>query len=186
MNKSIICPHEGTPLTIIHPQFYNFAGNVETGKIAVHDKIKMHVIELFDELLEYKFPIQQMKLLDSFNNNDEASMAANNTVSYGYRETSISKGRKSHHAYGLAIDINPMQNPVIVNGTYTPKNATNDIKLQGTLTPEVVRIFKKHGFLWGGDWHFQDLHHFSWANSEELVDGLLPETHENKLKEKPL
>lgn len=51
----------------------------------------------------------------------------------------------SNHSFGLAIDINSLENQ---RGTV------------GEMHPEVVRIMKKWGFAWGGDWNYTDPMHF--------------------------
>jgi hypothetical protein len=56
--------------------------------------------------------------------------------------------RLSNHAFGMAIDINSVQNQ---RGTV------------GQMHPEVVRIFEKWGFAWGGHWSWTDPMHFELA-----------------------
>lgn len=51
----------------------------------------------------------------------------------------------SNHSFGLAIDINSLENQ---RGTV------------GQMHPEVVAIFKYWGFAWGGDWSYTDPMHF--------------------------
>ena len=76
-------------------------------------------------------------------------------------------GRWSNHAYGYAVDLNPIENPYIGCGrVYDPKSApyVNRSRLRkGMVTPAVVRAFKSIGWGWGGDWSrgTQDYMHFS-------------------------
>jgi len=51
----------------------------------------------------------------------------------------------SNHAFGLALDINAVENQ---RGT------------AGLIDRGVVAIFEKWGFTWGGDWHYTDPMHF--------------------------
>ena len=51
----------------------------------------------------------------------------------------------SNHAFGLALDINAVENQ---RGT------------AGLIDRSVVRIFQSWGFTWGGDWHYTDPMHF--------------------------
>ena len=51
----------------------------------------------------------------------------------------------SNHSFGLAIDINSLENQ---RGTV------------GEMHPLVVEIFKNWGFAWGGDWNYTDPMHF--------------------------
>ena len=73
----------------------------------------------------------------------------------------------SKHALGLAIDINPLVNPYIKAGITLPSNAhsyvdrTQDVIGMIKTNDDVVKIFKKHGWTWGGDWEaIKDYQHF--------------------------
>jgi len=66
------------------------------------------------------------------------------------------KGGTSYHNYGLAIDI-----CLIINGKEASWDTVKDFDADGTADwMEIVLIFKKHGFEWGGDWKFKDYPHF--------------------------
>ena len=69
--------------------------------------------------------------------------------------------RISTHAFGTAIDINTKySNYWQWDGNMTWKN----------LIPiEIVEIFEKHGFIWGGKWYHYDTMHFEYR-PELLVD----------------
>ena len=54
----------------------------------------------------------------------------------------------SLHTWGIAIDMDA---------------AKNYRGIKGTMHPEVVNIFKRWGFRWGGDWKFTDPMHFELA-----------------------
>jgi hypothetical protein len=61
----------------------------------------------------------------------------------------------SYHAYGAAIDINAPQSPY-----GAPPN----------MHPDIVRIFERWGFNWGGDFLIPDGHHFEfWETPEQLA-----------------
>jgi hypothetical protein len=78
-----------------------------------------------------------------------------------------SSGNWSNHAYGLAIDINPVENPYVGCGAvYDPRSRrfTDRSRLRrGMVTPAVVRAFAAIGWEWGGDWRgdTKDYMHFS-------------------------
>jgi hypothetical protein len=96
-------------------------------------------------------------------------MKDNNTSGFNYRFISGSK-ILSKHASGLAIDINPKQNPYIKNGTTTPDGSIYEIDSIGTLTEDsrIVKEFKKRGWTWGGDWKsLKDYQHFQKILSED-------------------
>lgn len=140
------------------------------GKLIVHKDIKSDIIKIFNELKEIGYPIECMKPISRFGNDDDNSMEHNNTYSYCHRKIRYTD-RLSPHAFGICIDINPRYNPCVrfnedgsiksvfpVNGT---EYADRDVDSPYKITPEVVNIFKKYGFSWGGDWkEKKDYHHF--------------------------
>ena len=124
------------------------------------------VFSLFKELYDVKYPIYQMKLVDEYDASDFKSIEANNTSAFNYRyienTTTLSK-----HAYGMAIDINPIENPYVFNGNVEHKSSEEYINRSkfkiGMITSDddCVKIFKKYGWTWGGDWiNPKDYQHF--------------------------
>ncbi len=73
--------------------------------MVVHKKIAKRTCKVFYELYRIKYPIAGMQLVDEYDADDEASMAANNTSSFNYRKVANSS-KMSKHSQGLAIDIN--------------------------------------------------------------------------------
>ena len=112
-----------------------------------------------------KFPILQCKPISNFDFSDVKSMQANNTTCFDFRSKTGSQDL-SKHAYGLAIDINPVQNPYKKNKDILPANAneemlTGRIRMTEEQGNKVIGIFKKYGWTWGGNWHsLQDYMHF--------------------------
>lgn len=162
------CPIPLERLNILHLSYYNFDGKIKKdGKMVVLDIISENVINIFNELFLMKFPISTILPIDKFNGSDEASMEANNTSCFNYRKIS-NKDLLSIHSYGLAIDLNPKQNPYYLNNDIIkPKT---DIKYllrenieKGMIDLKVSKIFFKNGFsIWGGNWEkeYKDYHHF--------------------------
>ncbi len=150
-------------LELITVKYYSMDGKIHQGQILTNKQISKEIAEIFDFMLEVKFPVFQAVPIVRFNWKDKLSMEANNTYSFCYRNVSYSK-----HAQGMAIDINPMQNPLIWKHGYlhrknVPEGAVYNPETPGTLTPEhpVVEKFKSFGFTWG--YHFRrnfDKHHF--------------------------
>ena len=151
--------------------YVDFNGLIQKGEMIVNKAIAQDVVEIFYALYTAKYPIEQMKLVDEFDADDEKSMAANNTSCFNYR-TIAGTTRISNHAKGLAIDVNPLYNPYVrsnsagetevlpANGTpyvdrsqgFAYKIDTNDLCYQE---------FIKHGFSWGGAWNYsKDYQHF--------------------------
>jgi hypothetical protein len=104
-------------------------------------------------------------------------MAANNSSAFNYRKIAIDGNDAiSIHSYGLAIDINPVQNPYVGNfkdhltkdcGTAEvwPKAGIQYMNRRNRrpgMVEEIVDIFSLNGFRdWGGNWNdLQDYHHF--------------------------
>ncbi len=150
-------------LELITVMYYSMDGKIHQGQILTNKKIAEDIKTVFEFILEVKFPVFQVVPVVRYHWNDKRSMEANNTYSFCYRNVSYSK-----HATGMAIDINPMQNPLIWKDGYrhrknAPRGAMYNPEVPGTFTPEhpVVEKFKMKGFIWG--YHFKrnwDKHHF--------------------------
>ena len=154
---------------IIH---YDFQGQIQEGELVVNQKIAYPVMRAFYQLYKWEYPIERVRLVDDFDGDDEASMEANNTSAFNYR-TVEGRDELSKHALGMAIDINPLMNPYVREDGYFPKNATEYLERDITLCKGehkdkmihkkdmAYKIFKRNGFLWGGDWEdCKDYQHF--------------------------
>lgn len=150
--------------------YWGFDGLTHTGELIVNQAIAQDIVDIFEELYDRKYPIEQMVLVDEYAADDNASMAADNTSSFNYRP--IPDGsRLSLHSYGLAIDINPLYNPYIreVEGETVILPENGAIYADRTLDCEYYirkddicyNAFVSRGFTWGGDWKNQkDYQHF--------------------------
>lgn len=154
-------------LQVLH---YNKEGRVCRGELICHKAISGDLLDIFRTLFDAKYPIERMVLVDEYDANDEASMAANNTSAFNFRYVAGTK-RLSKHSRGLAIDINPLYNPYIrYRGGKTivsPKGAGRYIDRSKDFGYKIDRndlcykLFKAHGFTWGGDWKSsKDYQHF--------------------------
>jgi hypothetical protein len=116
---------------------------------------------MFDFMLQERFPVAKVVPVVAYDWNDERSMAANNSSGFCYRNPSY-----SFHAEGLAVDINPLLNPVVWRNAVRPNEPTNAEyrpQVAGTFTAEsaVVREFLRRGFRWGAKFSKKaDYHHF--------------------------
>ncbi len=99
-------------------------------------------------------------------------MAANNTSGFNYRHVP-GHNSLSNHAFGRAIDINPVQNPYMQNGLATPPGAVYRPGQPGTITDgPIVQAFERRGWHWGGRWRFQtDWQHFDKSDLKEDRSG---------------
>jgi len=150
--------------------YWGFDDQTHTGEMIVNQAIAEDIVEIFTELYEARYPIEQMVLVDEYDADDNTSMAADNSSAFNYRVIE-GTNRISKHSYGLAIDINPLYNPYIheVDGerVVTPvegakyEDRTLDCPYyirEGDLCYEA---FIRRGFTWGGDWrHQKDYQHF--------------------------
>jgi len=150
-------------LTITHMDFYGYSRH---GQIIVAASIADEVLDIFREIYEYRFPIAGMRLVDYYYALDYYSMAANNSVGFNFRYIAGTT-TLSRHAWGMAIDINPIQNPFIRDDVILPAAGRyyldrSDIR-PGMIVPGdvVYRAFTSRGWVWGGHWRVPiDYHHF--------------------------
>lgn len=188
------CPVELDRLRLIKFTHYDFSGKQQQGEIVVLEAVATRVANIFETLHRYRFPINQAKTIEYYKGQDKPSMAANNTSAFNYRPIA-GKTLLSVHSYGVAIDINPIQNPCIepqiisnpeeVRIPVQPSagqaylNRTNirpgmaEQSLDAAIGLRVVEVFKQNGFyVWGGTWNDPiDWQHFqpSRATAEWLA-----------------
>ena len=124
--------------------------------------------QVFGVLFDARFPIQSMELVDAFGGDDQRSMQANNTSAFNCREVAYTPGRWSNHAFGQAIDINPLVNPYVKNDFVDPEQGrayldrTSDTPGLIKADDVVVQAFAEVGWIWGGTWSSaKDYQHFS-------------------------
>ena len=154
---------------IIDVLYYSFDGKIHKGQLVIDEQLIGDIQEVFRVALGNKFPITSVIPIshDRFFNNgkwneDDQSMLSNNTSAFNYRTVTGGK-TLSKHAYGFAIDINPVQNPYIKGNIILPPGAVYDTTKPGTLAYDspVVRAFIRLGWIWGGNWKsLKDYQHF--------------------------
>lgn len=153
-------------LTIIDVEYFSFDNKLHRGQIVLNKQAVNDIKAVFEIIREIKFPINKVIPVVYYNWLDEESMNDDNTSAFNYRKVKDTKVI-SAHSYGLAIDINPMQNPHIKNGVSKPINGKYDIKSPGTILKDskIVKEFKKRGWQWGGSWRSsKDYQHFEKKN----------------------
>lgn len=162
------CPIYFDQLSLVQVEHYDFNDQIAQGQLIVASVVAKSVLSIFQELLRLQFPIYSIKLIDNFDSDDERSMTNNNSSCFNYRNIP-GTSKLSMHSYGLAIDVNPVQNPMIVNNdTHISVYPAEGIKfldrkvLRLGMVEPIVQIFKDHDFtIWGGDWADPiDYHHF--------------------------
>lgn len=162
------CPVAIADLRLLKLRHWNFRGQSRPGYLVVHRTAAPRILRVFRKLFNYGFRIRRMRLVDAYGANDRRSMNADNTSAFNCREVAGRPGVWSRHAYGRAIDINPVENPY-VSGSYVspPKGrpfAKRSPRRMGMIGPKtvVVRYFRQIGWEWGGFWSgTKDYQHFS-------------------------
>lgn len=164
------CPVGLDDLRRITFRHWNFDGSIATGAVIVNAGVTVGIEGVFKELFEAKFPIANAKPIEEFGGDDDRSTMANNSSAFNCR--AVTGGKTfSEHAWGRAIDINPVQNPYVrSNGTVLDPKAKRYIKRStlsestGAVTANgrVVKAFKRIGWGWGGLFtRTKDYQHFS-------------------------
>ena len=170
------CPVPLERLRRVKFSYVNFEGKEHhDGELIVMDVVAPHLSKVLEELHKRAFPINKARRIELYNGNDEIAMADNNSSAFNYR---VIEGTTtiSIHGYGLAIDINPLQNPFVSNPKdqegkeyatveVYPKQGKeflNRSNQRPGMDEPIVDLFAKHGFrIWGGKWNDpMDFHHF--------------------------
>jgi hypothetical protein len=161
------CP-AGAELAYLELDHRTFDGGAARGELVVAARIGEVTLALFRRLWAVGFPIAAMRLIDDFDGDDDRSMAADNTSAFNFR-TVAGTDVLSQHAFGLAIDLNPVENPWVTSARFVPPAAAPYLDRQVLRTGmivrpgPVVRILDELGWEWGGDWrHASDYHHIVW------------------------
>ena len=150
--------------------YVDFNGETKQGEIICNKVIAQDLLEIFYELYCNEYQIDKIRLIDEYDADDDLSCADNNTSCFNFRMV-YGSDTLSKHALGLAIDINPFQNPYITypNGIerISPPGsepyADRDSGLPHMITEDDLcyRLFRQHGFTWGGHWNtMKDYQHF--------------------------
>jgi hypothetical protein len=163
------CPVGPDQLRSVRLAFWGFDGRAHTGSLVVHATVTDAVTRVFRSLFEGRFPIRRMDPVDAFDGSDPASMAADNTSAFNCRNA-VTTGPPSWsvHAYGKAIDVNPVENPYLEGGGVQPPAGSGYIDRAdvrpGMAAPAgpLVTAFVAAGWQWGGRWSSSpDYQHFS-------------------------
>jgi hypothetical protein len=153
------CPVEVGQLRRVGVDHIGFDGQTHRGELIVHEDLVPEVIAIFDQLHRLGYPIEKIRTVDHYAAaDDELSMEDNNTSAFNCR--SIPGTTKwSPHAYGRAIDLNPLLNPCLyASGYFEPQNASAYLD-RGRTDPGLlhngdpaVHVFTDRGWRWGGEW----------------------------------
>jgi D-alanyl-D-alanine carboxypeptidase-like protein len=166
------CPVSFSDLRVLTVTHWGFDGRVHTGQLVVNRDAAPKLEQVFRRLYELRFPIRDMVLRDEY----RQTQAADVSDSFECRQavaspcsssTATGNGHWSEHAYGEAIDLNPVENPYV--GCGMTRDAASRPYLDrsrlrpGMVSPAVVAAFRSVGWGWGGAWSgsTKDYMHFS-------------------------
>ena len=162
------CPVSLGQLRRVGLSYVDFSGVARRGALVVNASVASDVVTAFRALYRAGFPIRRMQPIERYGGDDFASIEADNTSSFNCRAATGSSNW-SNHAYGYAIDINPIENPYVSGGrtshpasvTYLTRSRVRPgMAIEGRA---LVRAFDSVGWGWGGRWSggTRDLQHFS-------------------------
>lgn len=157
-------------LRYVHVRHMGFDGEAKDGELVVNKAIADDVLAIFEKLYKADYPIEKVRLVDEYDADDEASMSDNNSSAFNFRFISHTT-RISRHGLGMAVDINTRYNPYVktVDGKLSiePANGADYVDRSKDFPHKIdhedlcYKLFKEHGFTWGGDWtHSKDYQHF--------------------------
>jgi hypothetical protein len=162
------CPVGPDQLRQVRLGYWGFDGQPHRGALVVHHTVTADVITVFRTLYAQRFPIRRMTPVDAYGGSDDASMADDNTSGFNCRNA-VTDGPAtwSAHAYGKAIDVNPVENPYLLDGDVLPPAGRayldRGASRAGMAVPDgaLVKAFTAAGWTWGGRWSNPDYQHFS-------------------------
>jgi D-alanyl-D-alanine carboxypeptidase len=162
------CPVGTAQLRRVTVSHWDFGGRQRIGSVVVRSTVARDVLIVFRRLHAARFPIRRLRPIDAYKARDATSLAADNTAGFNCRYA-IAPGAKrwSSHAYGLAIDVNPVENPYLDRGLVRPPAGRRYLDRSrprpGMAIPGgvLVRAFSAIGWSWGGTWSAPDYQHFS-------------------------
>jgi hypothetical protein len=163
------CPVAPAQLRRLRVTYWGFDGRAHTGALVVNADAVSDLVHVFARLFAARFPIRRMRPIDAYHGRDEPSLEADNTAAFNCRYA-VAPGPKrwSAHAFGRAIDVNPVENPYLEGGRVHPRRGRAfldrsrrrpGMAVRGGL---LVRAFAGVGWAWGGRWAGSpDYQHFS-------------------------
>ena len=163
------CPVGPSELRSVRLAYWGFDGRRQLGTLVVNRRVAGAVVTVFRRLYAARFPIRRMVPVSAYRGSDSASTAADNTSSFNCRAAvGSATGSWSMHAYGLAIDVNPVENPYVLRGRALPPAGARyldrsrqrpGMAVEGGV---LVQAFDDAGWGWGGRWSGSiDYQHFS-------------------------
>jgi hypothetical protein len=163
------CPVSPSRLRRVRLTYWGFDGRAHSGELIANEDAILDLVHVFSRLYAARFPIRRVQAIDAYGGNDERSLEADNTAAFNCRYV-IGPGprRWSVHAYGEAVDVNPVENPYLESGRVHPRAGRaylNRARIRPGMAVRgrvLVRAFAAVGWQWGGRWTGSpDYQHFS-------------------------
>jgi D-alanyl-D-alanine carboxypeptidase len=166
------CPVLRSELRVVMVRYVAFDGSEADGPLVVHRKHATNIAKVMETLHDKGFRIDKIRPVDEYDADDDRSTVANNTSAFNCRNA-YGTDNWSQHAFGAAIDINPVQNPYVPsNGRvldpeaipFVRRTSTRNNGVVGFIAKDsvAVKAFAAAGWRWGGVWsRTKDYQHFS-------------------------
>lgn len=161
------CPVPLSALRYLTLTFRGFDGRAHTGELVIAASAAASTVRVFRALFALGFPLEQMRLPTTADLTAPPTGDGNDTAGFVCRPAR-GQARFSAHAYGLAIDVDPFQNPFVKDDLVLPELASAYVVRSwvrpGMFLPgsAAVRAFTHEGWTWGGTFHRpKDYQHFS-------------------------
>jgi hypothetical protein len=162
------CPVALSDLRVVHATHHGFDAGDHKGTLIVHRDVAGAILNVLRRLYADGFPIRRMVPVDAYGGSDFRSIEADNTSAFNCRYVDGTT-RYSEHAYGRAIDVNPIENPYATRAGTTSHPASHAYLRRTPFRPGMaaeghvlVRAFGALGWGWGGRWSgAKDYQHFS-------------------------
>ena len=166
------CPVPLSDLRLLSVTHRGFDRRAHTGQLVVNERAARPLARVFRRLHRLRFPIRHMRFEDFYG--PRRSRPRDVTASFECRQAVPSPcsggsgtGSWSMHAYGLAVDLNPVENPYVGCGRSSDPGSRRYFDRsryrKGMVSRRVVRAFRSIGWGWGGAWsgNTKDYMHFS-------------------------
>lgn len=162
------CPVPLEDLRLLTLDHWGLDGAVHRGELVVHADHAEPVLSVFATLFDLRYPIEQVRLVDEYGGDDAVSTRANNTAAFNCRDVVGKPGAWSEHAFGRAIDVNPLVNPYVHDPNLADPELARyldrSLDVPGMIHPgaPIIDAFAAIGWQWGGTWPSgADYQHFS-------------------------
>ena len=168
------CPVPLRDLRVLAVTHYDWAGKARTGRLIVNEDAARPLARAFRQLYRLRYPIRHLTLHAAYGPRRDRPADGDISGSFECRQAVPSpctggnaNGSWSNHAYGLAVDINPVENPYVGCGQSRDPRARRyrdrSVHRKGMVTRRVIAAFRSIGWGWGGSWagNTKDYMHFS-------------------------